>query len=115
MLSLELQLQRLPLGQAPSGSRECARCLVFVIPIRWNLHIFHILLESRTMKTTYLNLHPQPNRRAEFWSCEDEGPILVITYKDAHPVIPELFATWLTQENFCVHICSQTETNHESH
>lgn len=63
------------------------------------------------MKTTYLNLHPQPNRRAEFWSLEDEGPVLVISYRDDHPMIPLLSSSWLTEPDFCVHICSSETTN----
>ncbi len=62
-------------------------------------------------RTIYLNLHPQPNRRAEFWSCDDEGPVLVISYKDDHPMISLLSVSWLTEPDFCVHICSSNELN----
>ena len=58
------------------------------------------------MKTTYLTLDPTPNRRAEFWSCEDDGPVLVVSYRDTSVVVNELQAAWLTSPDFCVHICS---------
>lgn len=61
------------------------------------------------MKTTYLTLHSQPNRRAEFWSTEDEGPVLVVNYKDSSVMVNELQAAWLMQEDFCVHICSSND------
>lgn len=61
------------------------------------------------MKTTYINLHPQPNRRAEFWSESDEGPVLVFSYKDTRATVNLLAETWLQQPNFCVHICSCDE------
>lgn len=66
------------------------------------------------MKTTYLNLHSTPNRRAEFWSDSDEGPVLVVNYRDSSVMVAELQAAWLTSPDFCVHICSQTETTNES-
>lgn len=64
------------------------------------------------MKTTYLNLHNQPNRRAEFWSCEDDGPVLVINYREASATVQLLQEDWLQHEDFCVHICS-TETAYD--
>lgn len=61
------------------------------------------------MKTTYLNLSDRPNRRAEFWSCDDEGPVLVINYRDTSVCVNELQVAWLTSPDFCVHICSQDD------
>ena len=59
------------------------------------------------MKTTCINLHPHPNRRAEFWSESDNGPDLVFTYKDVNATINTLIETRLKQPNFCVYICSE--------
>jgi len=61
------------------------------------------------MKTTHITLSNQPNRRAEFWSESDEGPVMVYHYRDKHPVIIELAEQWLMNENYCVHICSGAE------
>lgn len=67
------------------------------------------------MKTTYLNLHDKPNRRAEFWSDSDEGPMLVVNYRDTSVMVNELQQAWLTSPDFCVHICSSNnEIDHES-
>lgn len=63
-------------------------------------------------RTTYLTLHSQPNRRAEFWSDSDEGPVLVFSYRDDQPnqqAIEILSRMWLTMPDFCVHICSSNE------
>lgn len=63
------------------------------------------------MKTTYLNLHDKPNRRAEFWSDSDKGPVLVVNYRDTSVMVNELQQAWLTEPDFCIHICSSDELN----
>lgn len=63
------------------------------------------------MKTTYLHLHNNPNRRAEFWSTDDAGPVLVINYRDSSSTVLFLQEDWLKHEDFCVHVCS-IETAH---
>lgn len=65
------------------------------------------------MKITYITLAPTPNRRAEFWSESDEGPVLVFSYRDSNATVNILAETWLQQPNFCVHICSTDESSQD--
>ena len=58
------------------------------------------------MKTAHLILHKTPNRRTEFWSDSDEGPVLVISHRDFDTLVADLGEVWLRQANYCVNTCS---------
>lgn len=61
---------------------------------------------EHTTKTAHLILHKSPNRRTEFWSDDDKGPVLVISHKDFDTLVADLAEVWLRQPNYCVNTCS---------